>query len=144
MTDADYVDDLAPFANNHLVVPSVRLCLTLSRELSLSFIAYGRSSGLHTVSPQSYCLLVLASHPTFARLCEGVHRSTSLMSTSLRFQQCPACLVRLILIVFVMGGWWLAAAALWGVASRTCSIFLAAFLCSCRQAFSLAVKLASM
>ena len=27
------------------------------------------------------------------------------------------------------------AAALWGVASRTCSILLAAFLCRCRQAF---------
>ena len=37
---------------------------------------------------------------------EGVHRSTTLMSLSLHLQQCPACLVRLILIVFVMGGRW--------------------------------------
>ena len=36
----------------------------------------------------------------------GVHRSTSLMSSSLLLQQCPACLVRLTLIVFVMGGKW--------------------------------------
>ena len=36
--------------------------------------------------------------------CEGVHRSMSLMSSPLLLQQCPAFLVRLILIVFVMGG----------------------------------------
>ena len=34
----------------------------------------------------------------------GVHRSTSLMSSSLLLQQCPACLVRLTCIVFMMGG----------------------------------------
>ena len=34
----------------------------------------------------------------------GVHRSTSLMSSSLLLQQCPACLVRRTCIVFVMGG----------------------------------------
>ena len=34
------------------------------------------------------------------------HRSTSLMSSSLLLQQGPACLVRLTLIVFVMGGRW--------------------------------------
>ena len=33
---------------------------------------------------------------------EEVHRSTSLMSSSLLLQQCLACLVRLILIVFMM------------------------------------------
>ena len=36
----------------------------------------------------------------------GVHRSTSLMSSSLLLQQCPGCLVRLTWIVFVMGGRW--------------------------------------
>ena len=36
------------------------------------------------------------------------------------------------------------AAALWGMASRTCSKWLAAFLCSYCQAFSPSVKLASM
>ena len=44
--------------------------------------------------------------PAFARPREGVHRRTSLMSSSLFLQQCPACLVRLTLIVFVMGGRW--------------------------------------
>ena len=36
----------------------------------------------------------------------GVHGSTSLMSSSLLLQQCPACLVRLTWIVFVIGGRW--------------------------------------
>ena len=34
------------------------------------------------------------------------HMWGSLMSSSLLLQQCPACLVRLTWIVFVMGGWW--------------------------------------
>ena len=77
-------------------------------------------------------MYVRAGRPAFVRPCEGVHKSTSLMSSSLLLQQCPSCLVRLILIVFVMDGWGLIAAALWGVSSRTCSILLAAFLGSCR------------
>ena len=44
--------------------------------------------------------------PCLARFCEGVHRSTLLMSSSLLLQQCPACPVPPTLIVFVMGGWW--------------------------------------
>ena len=47
-----------------------------------------------------------AGRPAFARPCEGLHRSTSLMSSSQLLQQCPACLVRLTLIVFVMGSRW--------------------------------------
>ena len=65
------------------------------------------------------------------------------MISSLLFEQCPVCLVRLTLIVFVMGGRWPTAAVLSGVASRTCSVELAAFLCNCRQAFSPYVLLAS-
>ena len=49
-------------------------------------------------------MYVLAGRPTFARPFEGVHRSMSLMSSYLLLQQCPACLVRLTCIVFVMGG----------------------------------------
>ena len=36
----------------------------------------------------------------------GVHRSTSLMNSSLLLQQCPVCLVHLTCIVFMMGGRW--------------------------------------
>ena len=73
---------------------------------SLSFIASNRSSGLHPVSSHSCCMYVRAGRPTFARPYVGVHRNTSLMSSSLLLQQCPACLVRLTWIVFVMGSWW--------------------------------------
>ena len=51
-------------------------------------------------------MYVLADHPAFARPYVGVHWSTLLMSSSLLLQQCPACLVRLTWIVFVMGGKW--------------------------------------
>ena len=56
------------------------------------------------------------------------------MSSSLLLQQCPACLVRLTWIVFVMVGG-RTAAALGSNVSRTCSVLFAAFLCSCCQAF---------
>ena len=71
----------------------------------------------------------------FARPCEGVHRSTSLMSSSLLIQQCPVCLVRLIVIVSVMDGRWLYSCCFAGAASWACLILLAAFLCNCCQAF---------
>ena len=92
--------------HHHHVVPPARISLTLSRHFSLSFIASGRSSGLHPVSSQSCCMYVQAGRPAFARPYVGVHRSTSLMSSSLLLQQCPACLIRLTWIVFVMGGRW--------------------------------------
>ena len=92
--------------HHHHVVPLARISLTLSRHFSLSFIASGRSSRLHPVSSHSCCMYVLAGRPTFAQPYVGVHRSTSLMSSSLVLQQCPACLVRLTWIVFVMSGRW--------------------------------------
>ena len=70
-----------------------RISLTLSRHSSLSFIALGRSSGQ-------------PGRPAFARPCVGVHKSTSLMSSSLLLQQRPACLVCLTWIVFMIGGRW--------------------------------------
>ena len=81
---ADILDPLSPFL--------------------LSFIASGRSSGLHPVSSHSCCMYVRAGRPTLAHPYVGVHRSTSLMSSSLLLQQCPACLVRRTCIVFLMGG----------------------------------------
>ena len=38
-------------------------------------------------------MYVRAGRPAFARPCVGIHKSTSLMSSSLLLQQCPACLV---------------------------------------------------
>ena len=92
--------------HHHHVVPLARISLTLSRYFSLSFIASGRSSGLHPVSSHSCCLDVRAGRHAFAWPYAGVRRSTSLMSSSLLLQQCPACLVRLTCIVFVTGGSW--------------------------------------
>ena len=109
------------------VLPQARISLTLSRHFSLSFIASGRSSELHPISSHSCCMYVRAGRPAFAWPYTGVHRSTSLMSSSLLLQQCPACLVRLTCIVFVMGVRCHIVGALWGVAARTCSILLAKY-----------------
>ena len=92
--------------HHHHVVPLAWISLTLSRHFSLSFIASGRSSGLHSISSHSCWMYVRAGRPAFARPNVGVHKGTSLMSSSLLLQQCPACLVRLIWIVFVIGGRW--------------------------------------
>ena len=122
--------------NHHHVVLPAWISLTLSRHFSLSFIASGWSSGLQPVSSHSCCMYVQAGRSAFAQPYVGVHRSISLMSSSLLLQQCPAYLVRLTWIVFV---WWEVGGrivgALWGVTARTYSILLAAFLCNCRLAF---------
>ena len=94
------------YHHHHHVVPLARISLTLSRHFSLSFITSGRSSGLHPVSSHSCWMYVRAGRPAFARPYVGVHRSTSLMSSSLLLQQCPACLVHLTWIFFVMGSKW--------------------------------------
>ena len=91
---------------------------------------------LHPVSAQICCMYVRAGRPAFVRPHEGVHRCTSFMSSSLLLQQCPACLVRLILIVFSMGDRWPNSYCFVGAVSNTYSILFAAFLCCCRQAFS--------
>ncbi len=88
------------------VVSLARISLTLSHHFSLSFITSGRSSGQHPVSSHSCWMYVRTGHPAVARPCVGVHKSISLMSSSLLLQQYPACLVRLTWIVFVIGGSW--------------------------------------
>ena len=92
--------------HHHHIVLVARISRTLSCHSSLSFITLGRSSGQHPVSSHSCWMYVRSGRPAFARPYVGVHRSTSLMSSSLLLQQCPACLVRLTWIVFVVGGRW--------------------------------------
>ena len=92
--------------HHHHVVPLAQISLTLPRHFSLSFIASGRSSGLHPVSSHSCWMYVQAGRPIFAQLYMGVHRSKSHMSSSMLLQQCPACLVCLTWIVFMMEGRW--------------------------------------
>ena len=79
--------------HHHHVVPLARISLTLSRHFFRSFIASGRFSGLHPVSSHSCCMYFWAGRPAFARPYVGVHRSTSLMGSSLLLQQSPECLV---------------------------------------------------
>ena len=129
--------------HHHQVVPPARISLTLSRHFSLSFIASGRSSVLHPVSSYSCCMYVRAGHPAFARPYVGVHRTTSFMSSSLLLQQCPACLVHLTWIVFMMGSRWSYSWCLVGCCLQDCSILLATFLCNCHLASSPAILLAS-
>ena len=101
-----YSLSLTIYHHHHHIALVARISLTLSRHSSLSFIALGRSSGQHPVFSHSCWMYVRAGHPAFARPCVGIHRSTSLMSSSLLLQQCPACLARLTWIVFVIGGRW--------------------------------------
>ena len=101
-----YKLSLAIYHHHHHVALVAQIPLTLSRHSSLSFITLGRSSGQHPVSSHSCWMYVRAGRPAFAWLCVGVHKSTSLMSSSLLLQQCPACQVRLTWIVFVIGGRW--------------------------------------
>ena len=61
-----------PLHHHHHVVPLALISLTLSHHFSLSFIASGRSSGIHPVSSHSCCMRVRAGCPTFARpICGG-------------------------------------------------------------------------
>ena len=92
--------------HHHHDVRLAWISLTLSLHVSLSFIAFGRSSGLHLVSSHSCCMNVRAGRPAFDWPYAEVHRSTSLTISSLLLQQCLACLVRLACIVFVIGGRW--------------------------------------
>ena len=63
-------------------------------------------AGLQGYIPYSHRGAVCIFEPAFAQPYVGVHRSTSLMNSSLLLQQCPVCLVRLTGVVFVMGGRW--------------------------------------
>ena len=69
--------------------------LFLSIHPSLFSIVPCRASKLHPVSAPCYCRYVLACQPALSHTCVGVHRRTSLMSSSLFLQQSLTCLVRL-------------------------------------------------
>ena len=133
--------------HHHHVTLVARISLTLSRHSSLSFIALGRSSGQHPVSSHSCWMYVRAGRPAFARLCVGglqeyiTHElvpaspAVSCMSGSSNLNSFRDRRQ-------VAGG--RTVGVLWGVAARTCSRLLAAFLCICRLASSPAVLLKSM
>ena len=68
--------------HHHHIMPPERISLTLSRHFSLSFIASGRSSGLHPVSSHSCCMYVRAGRPAFARPYELVPASPAVSCMS--------------------------------------------------------------
>ena len=88
----------------HHVMPRALISLSLSLVPRLYHPSH--PVGL-PVSVQSWCRQVLADRQTLSRPCKGPHWRTSLMSSSLLLLQCPACLVRLIRMVFEMGRRWL-------------------------------------
>ena len=85
----------------------------------------------HRVAACRFELVVLPLH-VHVKGFTGVHH----MISFLLLQQCSSCLVCLILIFFVMRGRGPYSCCFVGGISRTCSILLTSFLCSCRQAFS--------
>ena len=90
----------------YLVKQQEQISLTLSRHLSLPTIVPGKSSRLPPMSKQNCRRYVLLGLQILAHPCEGVHRRTSLKSSSLLLQQCPACLVHLIWMVLEIEGRW--------------------------------------
>ena len=89
---------------HHNVVLLTRIPRTLSCLPSLSSIAPSRYSMQHPISVQNCWRYVLAGHTILAGPREGVHRCIYQINSSLLLHQCPACLIRLTWIVFVMGG----------------------------------------
>ena len=85
-----------------IIMPCYEHRFPLPLYLFLSSLALGRLSRLHPVSIHSYCIYVLAGHPSPAHRCEGVHKRMSLICSPLLLQQCSVSLVHLIRIVLEM------------------------------------------
>ena len=60
-THREKMEQILQAYHHHHVMPPAQISLTLSRHFSLSFIASGRSSGLHLVSTHSCCMYVCSS-----------------------------------------------------------------------------------
>ena len=92
--------------HHHHVLPLARIpwpsLTTFPYRSSPLICLQGHILYLHIAAECMFELIVLF----FTRPYVGVHRSTSLISSSLLLQQWPACLVRLAWIVFVIGGRW--------------------------------------
>ena len=91
------------YRRHYYGVQLAHISMALSCHWSLSSIAFGWSSMVHPISVRRSCRYVLVGRLTSDRLCEVVHRSTSLMRTPLLLQLCPACLVCLDWMLFELG-----------------------------------------
>ena len=127
--------------HHHHVVPSVWISLTLSCHPLPIFHCLRQ---VLRATPRIHTQLLYVGSSWSPCFCSAIRRSTSLMSPSLLLQQCSACLVRLTLIVFVMGGRCPYSCCLMGCCLQDLFNIAAAFLCSCRQTLSPSVSLASM
>ena len=119
--------------HHHVALPA-RISLTLLLHPSLSSITPGRSSRPYPISAQ----LLYVGSSRLSCLCSSMWRSPQEYVTNEFIPISPAgsrmsCSCNYEFSWWVVSGW--SAGVSWGVASRTCSILLAAFLCSCRQAF---------
>ena len=80
------------------------LSLSLSRYVSISSIAQGKSSRLHPVPLLSWYMQVLDGQPTMVSPWVRIHKRRLFMNLSLLLQQCPAIFFRFTEIVWDMGG----------------------------------------
>ena len=118
------------------------LALSLSHHPSTSAIALGKSTRRHPVFVPCWWMKIFASQWTLVCLCVGVHKRTSLMSSSLLLQQCHAYLARLEWFVrWEVSG--CITVVLYDAASRTCSKEHESLLGSFLLAFSQSVSLKS-
>ena len=92
--------------HHHQNTPTTQTSFTHSCSLSLSIIAFGKSSRRLSVFIYSWWMYVSIGRPALVCPCVGVHEKISLMNSSLLLQQLPACLARLTWIVCEMGGKW--------------------------------------
>ena len=84
-----------------MLVAQISLTLSLATHLYRPLLPGGVFQTTSCIGTE-LLYVVLAGRPTFSRPCEGVHRSTSLICSSLLLHQCSACQVRLTW----MGGRW--------------------------------------
>ena len=81
-------------------------CMDLPNPLSPPVSIVHRSRQVFQAKSCIGTELLYIGRLTFAYPCEGVYGSISFRSLPLLLHQCPACLVRLTWIVFVMVGRW--------------------------------------
>ena len=94
------------YHHHHQAALLARVFLTLSLSIRPHHPSLP-ASPLNSILCLSRAIVDFAGRPALAPSYEGVHGRTSLVSSSLFLQQCPACLIRLTWMVLVMGGQWL-------------------------------------
>ena len=110
--------------HHHHVVRLARISLSTSPYHSLPLAGLQGYIPYHHIA--AVCMFELVILLLIGHI-GGVHRSMSITSSSLLLQQCPACLVHLAWIVFMIGGRWLYSWCLVG--------------CCCQDLFNIALNI---